>query len=377
MERLGDYEVHQFANLFPMSNAEDFDGLKEDIKKNGLLEPIWLFGGKVLDGRNRLKACQETQVKPVFRDYEGDAPLDFVISLNLKRRHLNASQRAAVAVDSLPLFEAQAKERQIRKPADSVPQKIGEQNKHESESATKAGKVFGVNRQYVAEAKRIKETNPEAFEQIRSGTKTVSEVKVEEKKEERAKKIEQIREEAKKVQQIKDQKYDVITIDPPWTYEINYHPNQIGATQNPYPSMSIDQIKKLQIPGKENSIIWLWVTQSSIQHAFEILKIWGYEYKVNFVWKKPGFGAGIWLRSQHETVILATKGKPIYNFEESKKVGSVFEAKRREHSRKPDEFYEMVDLLCPGTKLDMFAREPREGWHVWGAETNKFNEVKD
>jgi ParB family chromosome partitioning protein len=91
------YDIHPLAELFPRMSGDEYAALKEDIKTHGLLEPIWLYQGKVLDGRHRYLACLDVGVEPRFRQYEGGDPVGFVVSLNLKRRHLNESQRAMVA----------------------------------------------------------------------------------------------------------------------------------------------------------------------------------------------------------------------------------------------------------------------------------------
>jgi len=93
------YEVHPLAELFPMLDKESpgFRALVEDIKENGQREPVWLLDGKVLDGRNRCNACVHLGIEVLTRDYIGDDPVAFVLSLNLHRRHLNTSQRAMVA----------------------------------------------------------------------------------------------------------------------------------------------------------------------------------------------------------------------------------------------------------------------------------------
>lgn len=92
-----EYNPHPIANIFPLITGEDFVSLKQDIREKGLLEPIWMIDGMILDGRNRFRACQEVGVEPRFREYVGKDPRGFVISLNLERRHLNEAQRAMVA----------------------------------------------------------------------------------------------------------------------------------------------------------------------------------------------------------------------------------------------------------------------------------------
>ena len=91
------YPIHPLADCFPRMPGPEFVLLKKDIRENGLIEPIWVYDGKVLDGRHRQFACQEVGVEPRYRQYEGSNPLGFVISLNLNRRHLSESQRAMVA----------------------------------------------------------------------------------------------------------------------------------------------------------------------------------------------------------------------------------------------------------------------------------------
>lgn len=88
---------HPLTELFPLIEGDEFHDLAVDITENGLREPIVLFKGAVLDGRNRYRACADCGVKPTFVDYTGDDPLAFVLSKNLRRRHLDASQRAMVA----------------------------------------------------------------------------------------------------------------------------------------------------------------------------------------------------------------------------------------------------------------------------------------
>lgn len=90
-------KFHPYSEVFPLIEGAPFDELVGDIKANGLREKIWLYDGKILDGRNRFLACRQAKVAPAYRKYAGKDPLAFVISLNIRRRHLNESQRAMAA----------------------------------------------------------------------------------------------------------------------------------------------------------------------------------------------------------------------------------------------------------------------------------------
>ena len=104
-------EFHEIANLFPMMGVDEFEQLKEDIKQNGLIEPIVLYEDKILDGRNRWLACGEVGEKPRFNYYDGDQPVSFVISKNLHRRHLNKSQVGMIGVEAKQKLAIEARKR--------------------------------------------------------------------------------------------------------------------------------------------------------------------------------------------------------------------------------------------------------------------------
>tara|TARA_B100000459_G_C8569523_1_gene197934 strand:- start:600 stop:1187 length:588 start_codon:yes stop_codon:yes gene_type:complete len=162
--------------------------------------------------------------------------------------------------------------------------------------------------------------------------------------------------------------YDVLVVDPPWEYNRTYDPDG-SRIANPYPSMSLDEIKDINLPSSENSVLWLWSTHAYLYEAKDILEHWGFEYKATLVWNKDKMGMGNWLRMQCEFCLLGIKGKPIYN---NTKYRDIITEKGREHSRKPDCFYDMVNDICLGSKLDYFSREQRSGWYNYGNEINKF-----
>src|ERR1700733_8957535 len=143
-------KFHPLANIFPLLDGDAFRELVADIKAYGLRDPITLYDGQILDGRNRYRACLKAHIEPRFTTHKGKDPLAFVVSLNLKRRHLNASQLSFVALDVERAEAELAKQRMLAgKKLDPV-QQIAR-----GKSRDKAAKAVGVNRQYVSDAKRI------------------------------------------------------------------------------------------------------------------------------------------------------------------------------------------------------------------------------
>ena len=131
--------------------------------------------------------------------------------------------------------------------------------------------------------------------------------------------------------------------------------------------MSIEQIKALPVASiaHDDCVLWLWTTNHHMEEAFGVLRAWGFEYKTNLTWVKSSMGTGDWLRGQTEQCFLAVRGKPTTVLTNQT---TVVEGPRREHSRKPDEFYSLVESLCPGSKAELFQRYPREGWCGHGDE---------
>ncbi len=171
-------------------------------------------------------------------------------------------------------------------------------------------------------------------------------------------------------------RFDVIVIDPPWPYECRQE-DSTHRGRLAYPSMPLEQI--LAFPVKdlaaENCILWLWVTNAFMPDAFRCLQAWGFENKTILTWVKTQMGLGDWLRNQSEHCILGIKGQ-VQSFSRSGRLNNqttVLYAPRREHSRKPDEFYELVEELCPGSKLELFGRQSRLEWTVHGAESDLFD----
>jgi len=195
-------EIHPLAALIPAMTPDELEKLTADIGHNGLLDPIVLFEGKILDGRHRAQACEESGVTPRFVEFAGKDPLDFVIAKNLHRRHLSTTQKAMLAAELLPLLEAQARERQQQAGGDhgnqysgsakvAVSQKIDKAANREQTGAdavineepiesvntrqnqrrasAQAAELTGSNRQYVSDAKKITAQAPDVAEVAKQG----------------------------------------------------------------------------------------------------------------------------------------------------------------------------------------------------------------
>lgn len=167
-------EYHDVANIFPMMGDEEYSALVDDIKANGLLESIWTYQGKIIDGRNRYKACLEIGIEPSYREWDGKGSLvEFVVSLNLKRRHLTSSQKAMVALE---VESHLAKEAQKRMLAGKAPDP-GTILSQGGRSAHQAGAIVGASGTYVKDAKRIAEKAPELVHAVLSGKMNILDAK--------------------------------------------------------------------------------------------------------------------------------------------------------------------------------------------------------
>lgn len=176
------YYIHPAARIFPLMSAQEFAGLKSDIQAHGLHEPILRdVTGAVIDGRNRLRACEELGIEPTFRTFEGESVVEMVMSLNLHRRHLDESQRAMIGAKAKPLFEAEAAFRrratQNNDAAKAVTANLREldQPRHESTAAAQAARSVNVSPRSVESAATVlKKGTPELVERVESGEIKVS-----------------------------------------------------------------------------------------------------------------------------------------------------------------------------------------------------------
>lgn len=140
-----------------------------------------------------------------------------------------------------------------------------------------------------------------------------------------------------------------------------------AASGRHYKLMSVKELKKFIFPHNEESCLLLfWAWNSVLPECLEIIEAWGFIYKTNIVWIKPHMGLGNYVRSAHELLLLAKKGK--LKLPLSKRHISWFIAERREHSRKPEMQYDIAEILGQSPYMELFARRKRKGWISYGDE---------
>lgn len=360
-------KIHQLAYLFPEMQPGEFAELKADIKANGLLEPIITYQDEIIDGRHRFKACEELGIEPRFEAYEGDSPASFVVSKNLMRRQLTSSQKAAVAVDMLPFFEEEARKRMQAGVELDPTQKIAE-----GESRQQVADVLGTNRQYVSDAKKLKEENPEIFEDVKTGKINLHQANKEVKKT----KVKQAEQQIDQTQSNQtdiyttDKKYQIIYADPAWEYWSGGQKNQSLH----YKTMTIDDIKALPVSriADDNCVLFLWVTYPILRESFDVIEAWGFTYSTaGFVWVKKNknedtnfFGLGSWTRANSELCLIAKKGF-VTRIDAS--ISQVIEHPIGEHSVKPPQTRDLItQLVGKLPRIELFSRQEIDGWDYWG-----------
>jgi len=161
-------------------------------------------------------------------------------------------------------------------------------------------------------------------------------------------------------------KYQIIYADPPWRY--SFSKSKSRKIENQYPTMSIEDICKMEIPSDENAVLYMWATAPKLEEAFQVIKSWGFKYKTHAVWDKEKIGMGYWFRGQHELLMVAVKGS-FSPPPPSKRVGSVIRGARGKHSSKPNKVRDYLAICYPDCqRLELFARSKTKEWDVFGNE---------
>lgn len=176
--------------------------------------------------------------------------------------------------------------------------------------------------------------------------------------------------------------FSTVLADPPWRFQ-----NRTGKMApehgrlSRYGTLTLDDIKALPVGDHmaERAHLYLWIPNALLPEGIEVLRAWGFDYKSNLVWHKvrkdggsDGRGVGFYFRNVTELVLFGTRGKDARTLAPGRRQVNLLATRKREHSRKPDELYDIIESCSWGPYLELFARGPRPGWCVWGNQSNDY-----
>lgn len=184
------------------------------------------------------------------------------------------------------------------------------------------------------------------------------------------------------LKKVGSKKFSTILADPPWQFQ-----NRTGKMApehkrlNRYGTMTLDDILSLPVADvvNETAHLYLWVPNALLPEGLSVLAAWGFTYKSNLVWHKvrkdggpDGRGVGFYFRNTTELILFGVRGKDARTLQPGRSQVNIIRSMKREHSRKPDEQYQIIESCSPGPFLELFARGPRKGWITWGNQSEEY-----
>jgi N6-adenosine-specific RNA methylase IME4 len=183
-------------------------------------------------------------------------------------------------------------------------------------------------------------------------------------------------------QNLKGRKFSTLLADPPWRFQ-----NRTGKMApehrrlSRYETMDLKELTALPVKHVTSDVahLYLWVPNALLPEGLQVMKAWGFEYKSNIVWHKirkdggsDGRGVGFYFRNVTELVLFGIKGKNARTLAPGRRQVNLLATQKREHSRKPDELYPIIEACSPGPFLELFARGTRPGWTAWGNQSDDY-----
>jgi N6-adenosine-specific RNA methylase IME4/ParB-like chromosome segregation protein Spo0J len=348
---------HQQAGLVPAMGRAEYEALRADVAERGLLVPLEITpAGVVLDGQQRLRAARELGLERLpVRVVAPEDELGYMLRAALLRRHLSQSQRAALALELLPVDELRAQGRK-RQRANLRQRAEGATLPPRGKTRDRLAAWAGVSARTLQDAASVRDRDPALFERVKRGDLAAHQA-------------------ARRVQRSeRDQQlppppplpggvFELVYADPPWQLG---NPDGPYAPENHYPTLPLEQIKQLAVPAAEQAVLFLWAVNCLLPQALEVMQAWGFTYKTNLVWDKGSIGLGVWTRNRHELLLLGRKGDHPPPHPEDLPA-SIIAAPRGAHSQKPELVYQLIERAYPqASKLELYARSSRPGWSAWG-----------
>ena len=180
---------------------------------------------------------------------------------------------------------------------------------------------------------------------------------------------------------VKVRRFKTILADPPWQFQ-----NRTGKIApehkrlSRYGTMTLDDIKGLPVgaTAADTAHLYLWVPNAMLPDGLAVMQAWGFNYKSNIVWQKirkdggpDGRGVGFYFRNVTELLLFGVRGKDARTLQPGRTQVNIMCTRKREHSRKPDEQYDLIQSCSPGPYLELFARGERPDWAIWGNQANE------
>lgn len=427
-----------FQNALVPLTDEDYKNLRNDILQHGCRDSLITWQGSIIDGHHRYKICRESgkSFQTIEYDFsDKDDALAYIIKNQLSRRNLTTWQRCELA---LKLEEMQKQiidtdiaflqkvmdatgcssckhsilvllteericslERLNRPWYEEAPKAcsdwsfdgdqgwyewIEEEDQNHSDlpgdhcepkvrPSMQTAQLAGVGFNTMSKARQIRaKATSEQIMRLQNRDASVKGIYREIKHKERQVKEAEARQ-ALSISEMPDTKYQTIIIDPPWPVQKILRDVRPNQSEFDYPTMTLEEIEKFPIGdlSADDCHLFVWTTQKFLPQTFYIMDSWGFKYVLTMVWHKSGGFQPFGLPQYNcEFVVYGRKGKSA--FSDTKDFACCFNGKRREHSRKPEEFYSLIRRVSPELRIDIFSREIHEGFDQYGNEPDKFSE---
>jgi N6-adenosine-specific RNA methylase IME4 len=371
-----------FEGLCPRLSADEYTALEDSLRAEGCRDAlvVWPRGDDsvLLDGHNRYAICTRLglpyETKALAFETRDEAAA-WVMANQMARRNLTDDQRAILGLRLQERLSAIAKRERAEAANDarwhgkaSLEADVSSKENQATERArAAAAKRAHVSEWKVRTAKALAETAPALADSVLQGDISLAKAMQQARREQQ---------EAMPTPPLPGGKYRVLYADPPWTYG-NSGFDQSAAAH--YPTLSVAQLCGQEpLPNGLNlqqivsdactaeTVLFLWATSPLLPEALQVMSAWEFTYKANMVWdKERAPGIGWFLATQHEHLLIGVRSATPHP---AWKPASVLRAAPGPHSKKPDEMYSVIERMYAGPYLELFARQERNGWEVWGNE---------
>ena len=406
------FEIHPLAEAYPHMDEETYKATKSSILHNGQQEPVVVLRHprspnilQIIDGRHRYNISVELELPLSYKLYTGpddeDSLRRFVEIKNAHRRDLTQAQRAMAAArlytgrvgrpksshddTNSEMTDARATEIsdrsgisiatfrravRVQKHVDRFPEFV-EQVFEGKVPLAPAHDMIADFEQTDAKLKTLKVTS-EDFRKVAEAPSSINEVirraKLAEKTNKRKERDDKI---ADLAGALPEGEFQIVYADPPWKFVTHSENGMDRSAENHYPTMSLQKIKETKPEFADKAVLFLWTTIPFLAHAIDLITAWDLIYKSHFIWGKDKAGTGYWGRQNHEILLIATTEAGFPAPAEEDRMPTLQTFPRGKHSEKPEEYAEWIERCWPtAKKLEMYCRNPRDGWEVFGNEAS-------